>query len=195
MQKFWFRKPGVGWTSVPLPSSIGHSVVAPGLSPQISGLEEAGIWSQGSFSKSSSWLSHHFPTVNTFAQVKPLLLSAASLRHHPPLARQTFSYNSASVSYEDAHSRSSKRTKMSHPLGTWRAGQVDMIREAPSVSPVCGCLGYVSLTQHWLLIKACYLWMKMKRTIHQPPPNVRFSCLDFVLREERTGPDLNQTLT
>lgn len=77
MQKFWFRKPGVGWTSVPLPSSIGHSVVAPGLSPPISGLEEAGIWSQGSFSKSSSWLSHHFPTVNTFAQVKPLLLPEA----------------------------------------------------------------------------------------------------------------------
>lgn len=72
---------------------------------------------------------------------------------------------------EKSLSKWSRKTKMSHPVGTHESTQVEKTPEASNWTPVHSCLGHVSLTQHGLLIRACYLWMKMKGTIHQPPPN------------------------
>lgn len=65
----------------------------------------------------------------------------------------------------------SRNDKMTHLAGTYKARQVEKTLEASHLNPGRVCLGYVSLTPRWVLLRACYLWMRMKGTLHQPPPD------------------------
>lgn len=132
--------------------------------------------------------------INIFIQVNPLPLLEASLSHRQPLTKRTISYTFVSGlmrnPIQNDHTGQKGHTQ-------WRHAKQDRLKRywTPPTWTLSTAAWDVSV---WLstdlsggLVICEWRW-KEPFTSHQQI--VRFSCLDFVLREERTGPDLNQTL-
>lgn len=130
--------------------------------------------------------------MNPVKQVNPLLLEA-SLSHCQPLTECRVSYTFISGLTRNPIQNDQMGTKW-HTQ--WRPTKQDRLKRY--WTPPAWTLSMAWDVSVWLStdlsggLAICEWRWKEPFTSHQQI--VRVSCLDFVLREERTGPDLNQTL-